>query len=135
MADLRETIATGIGSGAIAFSGDTADMKGVRRYVNGMIDNHFRKAKELNGGSKYAAKNTSGARGSRDPQLSALRKLAKSYKPGSAELTRIQGAIAAREAQLTQERNSAKAEQKRATTLKNIDTSVLSPELLGLLNS
>lgn len=135
LSQLRESILTGILSGDIAYNGDNSDAKAVSRYVNGMIDNHFRKAKELNGGMKYAVKHTSGSRGSRDPQLTALRKLAKGYTAGSAEFVRIQSAITARELQLTHERNAAKAENKRAETLSKIDVSVLPAELSSLITN
>lgn len=135
LSQLREHILTGILGGSIAFSGDRSDAKAVGRYVNGMIDNHFRKAKELNGGMKYAVKNTSGSRGSRDPQLTALRKLAKSYTMGSPEFVRIQSAISAREAQLLQERNAAKAQHKRTETLSKIDMAVLPAELSSLITN
>jgi len=135
LGQLREQILTGILGGSIAYNGDRSDSKAVSRYVNGMIDNHFRKAKELNGGMKYTVKNTSGSRGSRDPQLTALRKLAKGYAVGSAELARIQSAIASREAQLVQERNAAKAQSKRSETLKKIDASVLPAELSSLITN
>jgi hypothetical protein len=135
LSQLREQILTGILGGTIAYSGDRSDAKAVGRYVNGMIDNHFRKAKELNGGMKYAVKNVTGSRGSRDPQLTALRKLAKGYAAGSPELIRVQQAIVAREAQLLQERNAAKAENKRSETLKKIDVSVLPAELSSLITN
>lgn len=135
LGELREKILSGILGGDIAYNGDRSDAKAVGRYVNGMIDNHFRKAKELNGGLKYAAQHASGSRGSRDPQLTALRKLAKGYSTGSVEYVRIQSAITAREAQLVQERASAKAESKRAETLSKIDMAVLPAELSSLITN
>lgn len=135
LSSLREQILTGILGGSIAYNGDRSDAKAVSRYVNGMIDNHFRKAKELNGGMKYAVKTVTGSRGSRDPQLTALRKLAKGYAAGSPEFVRIQSAIAAREAQLLQERNAAKAESKRNETLSKIDLAVLPAELSSLITN
>lgn len=135
LTQLRETILKGIQAGTIAYNKDASDEKAVRRYVNGMIDNHFRKAKELNGGTKYAVQTSGSGRGARDPQLSALRKLAKNYESGSAEQQKVLTAINSRETQLAAERQAAAAARKRESTLKNIDTSVLSPELVNLLNN
>jgi hypothetical protein len=41
----------------VEYKKPTADATVVRRYVNGMVDNHLRKAKELNGGTKYTIQN------------------------------------------------------------------------------
>ncbi len=134
LTSLREVIFAGIISGEIAFNKDTSDEKAVRRYVNGMIDNHFRKAKELNGGATYSVKTSGTGRGARDPQLSALRKLSKNYDSGSPEFNKVQSAIAARESQLTADKQAALAEKKRTATLKNIDASSLPPELQSLIS-
>ncbi len=135
LSQLRETILKGIQSGNIAYNKDASDEKAVRRYVNGMIDNHFRKAKELNGGQKYSVQTNGSGRGARDPQLSALRKLSKNYENDSLEQQKVLTAINGRETQLAAERQQAAALRKRDATLKNIDTSVLSPELVDLLNN
>lgn len=134
LTQLRDTIFTGIQAGDIAYNKDIDDEKTVRRYVNGMIDNHFRKAKELNGGAAYAAKTSNGSRGIRDPQLAALRKLSKNYESGSQEQSKVLSAINSRESQLTQERLQNQASKKREAQLKNIDVIGLPPELADILN-
>ncbi len=131
LTELRETIFKGVKSGDITYNKDLADDKAVRRYVNGMIDNHLRKAKELNGGTKYIVKNAGSH--SRDPQISALKKLAKNYESGSAEQAKVLSAISNRESQLSAERQQAATAKKRETAMKNIDTTVLPPELQAAL--
>jgi len=134
LAEVREIVFTGIIHGTVVFNKDTSDEKNVRRYVNGMIDNHFRKAKELNGGNKYIAQSSGSGRGTRDAQLTALRKLAKSYTDGSAEKTKVLSAISSREEQLIQERQVKAQAKKTARSVKNIDASVLPSELSNLFS-
>ncbi len=124
---VRETVFTGILNGDILFNKETGDHKILHRYVNGMIDNHFRKAKELNGGAKYLPTNP--GKGRRDPQLSALRKLVKQYSEGTAEFVRVSSAISTREVELTEERKVTAAARKRENVLNSIDTSVLPEDL------
>ena len=125
--EVRETVLTGIVNGDILFNKDISDNKVLRRYVNGMIDNHFRKAKELNGGVKYTP--ASPGKGRRDPQLSALRKLVTQYAEGTDEFVRVTGAIETRETELVEERKIAAATRKREVALSNIDTSILPADL------
>jgi len=131
LADVRHSVFTGILNGDISFNKDISDHKALGRYVNGMIDNHFRKAKELNGGNKYLPTNP--GRGSRDPQLSALRKLIKSYGDGSPEFEKISTAISTRQEELTVERKAAADMRKKQSIVESIDTSVLPDELSSLV--
>ena len=62
---VKNTVANAILSGSVSYSKDTSDEKAVRRYVAGLVDNHLRKAKELNGGVKYSATTTRGPRASK----------------------------------------------------------------------
>jgi hypothetical protein len=125
--EVRESVLNGILNGEIQFNGDTGDSKSLSRYVNGMIDNHFRKAKELNGGIKYTPANP--GKGRRDPQLSALKKLAKNYSEGTDEFVRVTSAIQSREQELSEERKISAASRKRDSVLSSIDTSVLPEDL------
>ena len=125
--EVRETLFNGILNGTVLFNGNTGDQKVLSRYVSGMIDNHFRKAKELNGGVKYSPSNPGKSR--RDPQLSALKKLINSYSEGSEEFERVSGAIQSRESELIEERKSVTASKKRENVLSSIDTSVLPEDL------
>lgn len=59
---IRSTVLEGVLSGSVTFGKDLTDVKAVKRYINGMIDNHIRKARELNGGNKYVATNSRGPR-------------------------------------------------------------------------
>lgn len=127
LTEVRENIFNGILNGEILFNKDTSDSKVLSRYVNGMIDNHFRKAKELNGGLKYTPANP--GKGRRDPQLSALRKLIKQYSEGSDEFVKVSGAIVTRETELTEERKTIATARKRENVLNSIDTSVLPEDL------
>lgn len=125
--EVRTTVFNGILNGDIQFNGDTSDSKTLRRYVNGMIDNHFRKAKELNGGVKYTPANP--GKGRRDPQLSALKQLIKKYDEGTDEFTRVMSAIQVREGELVEERKANTISRKQDALLSGIDTSVLPEDL------
>lgn len=48
------------------------DPKALRRYVTGLVNDRLRKAKALNGNSKYEFKNPGKLKSSRDPELQAL---------------------------------------------------------------
>lgn len=132
--EVRDIVFNGITNGLVNYSKDLADDKAVRRYVNGMIDNHFRKATELNGGNKYVAP-ASSARGARDGQLSTLKKLLKTFEEGTEQHNQVLAAIENRTAFLATERASAKATRARASKASEIDMSVLPMELQNLINS
>jgi hypothetical protein len=51
------------------------DDKKLRKYVSGMVDNWFRKGKELNGGVKYEAKNPGSRAGNSNPEIKASKQL------------------------------------------------------------
>ena len=74
-----DQVTEGILSGEVAFSDrarkryDT-DAK-VRSYVVGMVSNHLRKDRRLNGGVSYQPKNPGSRTGSQDPVVRELRKL------------------------------------------------------------
>lgn len=128
---VRDLVANGILNGDVTFGKDTSDADDVRRYVNGMIDNHIRKAKELNGGSKYVAAKT---RGPRDEQLSTLKKLLKTYEEGSAQYKQVLSAISTRQNEILAARSALKNNAPRkARATKNIDMSILPPELQNIL--
>lgn len=59
---VKNTVANNILNGSVSYSKDASDEKAVRRYVAGLVDNHLRKALELNGGVKYSAATTRGPR-------------------------------------------------------------------------
>lgn len=73
-------VAQGITSGEVDYGKDKSDLKEVMKYVRGMVNNHFRKCKELNGGVKYEAKNPGIRAGSSDPVVKTLRQLLKTDK-------------------------------------------------------
>jgi hypothetical protein len=59
---VKNSVTEAILNGSVSYSKDISDDKVVRRYVSGLVENHFRKAKELNGGVKYSAATTRGPR-------------------------------------------------------------------------
>lgn len=128
---VQEAVFNGILNGTVDYSGDTSDQKTLRRYVNGMVKNHFRKAKELNGGVKYTPSNPGNGR--RDPQLANLKKLLKKYDEGSDKYNKVLQAISDRETELTNERKAAADERKQQKIVERIDTSTLSPELASIV--
>jgi len=130
---IKANIVSGIVGGSIAFNKDVSDEKEVSRYVSGMISNHFRKAKELNGGSSYAPQST--GRGSRDTQLSELSKLLGTYEEGSDEFNQIVSAIDSRKSELQAEKAVASATRKRQKELASLNTDVLPESVKGLAES
>jgi hypothetical protein len=71
------------------------DNSEINKYVNGLINNWLRKAKELNGGEAYEPKNPGSRAGSGDPQIRELKKLLTKVK-GTAHETKVQAAIESR---------------------------------------
>ena len=130
---LKSNIVSGIVDGDINFNKDTTDEKEIGRYVSGMVSNHFRKAKELNGGSTYSAQAT--GRGSRDEQVSELSKLLKTFKPESSEFEQISAAIVARKAEIAVTKAEQTKERKKKKELSSINTDALPEGLKGLANS
>lgn len=130
---IKDNIVSGIISGSIDYKKETTDEKEVARYVAGMVSNHLRKAKDLNGGSSYAPQST--GRGSRDPQISELQKLAKTYKEGTEEFNQIMAAIASRKSELENERESTAKGRKKAKDLNSINMDVLPEGLKNLASS
>jgi hypothetical protein len=73
--------------------------KKVRSYVVGMVNNWFRKGKELNGGGVYVPKNPGSRAGTGDPELRELKLLRKALTERNAKpeaLAKVDAAIAAR---------------------------------------
>ena len=126
-AEVREIVLNGILNGEVAFKGNLDDTPAVRRYVNGMVDNHFRKSRLLNGGSVYKPSSTGSKR---DPQLKELNKLLKTLPEGSDDFNRVRSHIEKRTAEISKEREA----RSLANTRQNIDTSVLPPNLAEMVN-
>ena len=133
LAQVRQTVFDGIKNGSIAYNGDTSNDKALSRYVNGMIQNHFRKAKELNGTNKYVPANPGSGR--RDEQLAQLKKLLKTYPDGSEEQAKVLTAISNRENELAEERKAAAAARKQQKIIDSIDTSALPSELSAVIEN
>lgn len=99
-------------SGETGFRGTEAnqaklqDEAKLKSYVVGLVSNHFRKDKRLNGNVQYVPKNP----GSRptDSQLRELRKLLGNYEEGTEEFTMVQEAIAKREGEIASTKSTAK---------------------------
>jgi transcription termination factor NusB len=132
LSEVKSLVASAIAGGKVEYSKDFSDEKEVFKYVSGMVSNHLRKAKELNGGSTYAPQST--GRGSRDGQISELNKLLKTYSEGSAEYTQIVDAITSRKNELASEKAEAFKEKKKVKELSSINMDAL-PENLRTLAS
>lgn len=126
--EVRDIVFDGIVNGDIDFKGDTSDPTAVKRYVNGMVDNHFRKSRLLNGGNVYKP-SSSGTK--RDPQLRELNRLLKTLPAGSEDAKKVQKHIQLRTEQIKEER----AAKSIANTRAQIDTSILPDNLADMLNS
>lgn len=127
---IKANIVAGIINGTIEFKKDTSDEIEVARYVSGMVSNHLRKAKDLNGGTIYNPQ--SSGKGSRDPQISELNKLLKTYSEGSEEYNQIVQAINARKTELVAERAEQAKTNKKQKDLSSIDFDALPPGLQHL---
>lgn len=125
---VQSSIFDGLAAGEIEYKGDISDVKALRTYANGLVSNHLRKCKLLNGNVKYEA---SGTGPKRDERLRELNKVLSSgnYVEGTEEFVAIQEAIAFRKTEISQTKAAAKSK----VTTSDIDVSVLSPELQGLV--
>jgi len=130
---LKSNVVSGIVNGNVSFNKDTTDSKEVARYVAGMVSNHFRKAKELNGGSTYSPQST--GRGSRDSQVSELNKLLKTFEENTEEYNQVVEAIALRKAVLASEKSELLKEKRKKKELASIDTEALPESLRNLATS
>ena len=126
-AEVRQLVLEGILNGEVEYNKDLSDEAAVKRYVNGMVDNHLRKSKILNGGNTYKP-SSSGSK--RDPQLRELNKLLKTFEPGTENFSKVQQHIAAR----TQQIQTEKSQQQVANVRASIDTSVLPDSLASMLS-
>ena len=126
-ASVREAVFNGIVDGEVVYNGDVSDETALRRYVNGMVDNHLRKSKVLNGGNTY--KSTGGG-SKRDPKLRELNKMLKTFEPGTENYVQVQQHINARTQQLQAEKSQKQAANARAA----VDTSILPSNLANMLS-
>jgi hypothetical protein len=94
--EVRSIVADGILSDNVLYSKSKSNVDEIKKYVNGMVNNHLRKSKELNGGVVHK----SSSKSNRDPSLTALKTLKKSYAVGSSEYVSVAEAITKREAEL-----------------------------------
>jgi hypothetical protein len=130
---IKNNIANGIINGTIAYSREILDEKEIKKYVSGMVSNYLRKVKELNGGVAYTPSFI--ASNSRDPQLSELNKLSKSYVEGSSEFNQIQEAILARKAELELQKNTATKDKNKLKEINPINMNALPDSLKNLAMS
>jgi len=89
----------GISAGTVDFSTEAkakydTDAK-IKSYTTGMVSNHLRKDKRLNGGEKYITKNPGSRAGSGDAELKALKAL-RSTLSDEEQVSLIDEAIEAR---------------------------------------
>ena len=73
----------------------------VKGYTKGMVDNHLRKDKRLNGGEKYEAKNPGSRTSSGDPTLKAMKALQATVEKDSENWHQIEAAIYKRTMELS----------------------------------
>ena len=105
-------VTNGIISGGVDFSAEAkakydteAKIKG---YVGGMVSNHLRKDKRLNGNVKYEAANPGSRAGQGDEQLKALKAL-RSTLTDASDLASIDEAITTRLAEVSVKKAAAAA--------------------------
>ena len=130
---IKANIVSGILNGTISYGLPTENTNDVSSYVSGLISNHFRKSKELNGGSTYVPQST--GKGSRDDQISELNKLLKTFKEGSEEYNQVLSAIAERKEELASLKQVQVKANKKHKELSSINTDILPESLRGLASS
>jgi len=96
-------VTDGIMSGNVDFSAEARTKHDteakVKTYVGGMVSNHLRKDKRLNGGEKYQAANPGSRAGSSDDMIKNL-KLLRSQLADASDIASIDTAIEARLAEI-----------------------------------
>ena len=96
-------VTTGILAGTVDFSTEAQEKHDtpvkVKSYTTGMVSNHLRKDKRLNGSVKYEIKNPGNRAGAGDPTLKALKAL-RSTITDAEQLAQIDEAIGNREAEV-----------------------------------
>ena len=97
-ASVREILYEGFKAGKIALGTEYTDEE-LMGYIPGLINNHLRKDKRLNGGVAYVPTNPGSRVGSGDPQVKAMRLLL-ATKTDPSERAEIQSFIDARIATL-----------------------------------
>ena len=126
--EVREIVFNGILSGDVEYKKSLEDEVAIKRYVSGMVDNHFRKSQLLNGGAAYKPSSTGTKR---DPQLRELNRLLKTVPEDSEDFYKVQEHIESRESALAGER----AAQSLANSRDKIDASLIPSHLTDMLNA
>lgn len=100
---VRKLLVAGFETGKIEMAEESkvkyADVKELKKYVTGLINNWVRKAPEFNAGGKYQAKNPGARAGSSDEQLAEMNKLLKQTNDPAARAA-IQKEIDARKTEI-----------------------------------
>jgi hypothetical protein len=92
---IKDNLVTGITNGTIKYNKDSSNVKEVSSYVPGLLSNHLRKAKELNGGIKYGpkTKKTVNESYSADPTVKLLQEKLETLDAGSPQYQNTMMAI------------------------------------------
>lgn len=131
---IRANIVEGIINGTIEFGKQDSSKEEVSRYVSGLVSNHLRKAKELNGNVQYSPELNS--KHFRDPQINELSKLLKTYPEGSEQHIQVKTALETRRTELSAFKASAAKEVKpKKARTPSINLDVLPESLKNLANS
>lgn len=97
--EIQAILMQGFLSGQIELSSESKRNESyLTKYIPGLVNNHVRKDKRLNGGTEYVAKNPGSRQGAGDAQLKALRQLLTMVP--DADKPEIEAAIKARQAEL-----------------------------------
>lgn len=104
-----EIVTAAIESGDCDFSADAHNKypttKDKRGYVGGMVSNHYRKDKRMNGGETYRPANPGSRVGSGDDLIKNLKLLIKSGKLNEAQCAKAESEIERRKQELLAERS------------------------------
>jgi len=124
---ISKVILNGLINGEIEYKGDRTNTKKLTTYAKGLVSNHLRKHKLLNGNIGYKP---TGIGPKRDERLRELNNLVKcgKFEEGTSEYDAIIEAIATRKQELATQKSTSRTKSKAA----QIDTSVLPAALQGL---
>jgi hypothetical protein len=92
---IKQEVYDGIINGSVAYSKDNSDLEGVKKYVPGLVSNHLRKAKELNGNVKFNATTQKHIENdyNTDPVVKQLEERISTMTPGSPQYKSVSAAI------------------------------------------
>jgi len=121
--EIKKLVFDGIATGNVIYNKEFSEVE-TKKYVSGMVSNHFRKAKELNGGSSY--KPTISRKVKSDDTLTTLNIMLNKCVDGTDEHAKVVEAINTRKGEIAAAKNK---------NTYDIDVTVLPDDLKAVISS